>query len=150
MTAANCTSFGLGKMFIQNASKADVAAGNHKDPGTNSMLIQIADPAGTFPDPAYPFSTVHQFRFLDLEEKDSPEMDDFKITDIQAHLLVALLEAAKLEDMNVIVHCSAGICRSGAVTEVGVMMGFEDTGRHRTPNLLVKYKMMKALGWTYE
>jgi len=30
------------------------------------------------------------------------------------------------------------------------MMGFEDTGRFRSPNLLVKHRMMKALGWTYD
>jgi hypothetical protein len=52
--------------------------------------------------------------------------------------------------MNVVVHCFAGICRSGAVCEVGVMMGFNDTGRFRAPNLLVKHRMMRALGWTYD
>jgi hypothetical protein len=52
--------------------------------------------------------------------------------------------------MNVVVHCYAGICRSGAVCEVGVMMGFQDTGRFRSPNLLVKHGMMRALGWTYD
>ena len=52
--------------------------------------------------------------------------------------------------MNVVVHCYAGICRSGAVCEVGVMMGFNDTERFRSPNLLVKHRMMKALGWTYD
>jgi hypothetical protein len=30
------------------------------------------------------------------------------------------------------------------------MLGFEDTGRFRSPNLLVKHRMMKALGWTYD
>jgi hypothetical protein len=52
--------------------------------------------------------------------------------------------------MNVVVHCFAGICRSGAVCEVGVMMGFNDTERFRSPNLLVKHRMMKHLGWTYD
>jgi hypothetical protein len=52
--------------------------------------------------------------------------------------------------MNVVVHCFAGICRSGAVAEVGVMMGFDDVGRTRIPNLLVKHRMMRALGWTYD
>ena len=28
-------------------------------------------------------------------------------------------------------------------------MGFDDTERFRSPNLLVKHRMMKALGWTY-
>jgi Mg2+/Co2+ transporter CorB len=29
-------------------------------------------------------------------------------------------------------------------------MGFQDTEVFRSPNLLVKHKMMKALGWTYD
>jgi hypothetical protein len=52
--------------------------------------------------------------------------------------------------MNVIVHCVAGVCRSGAVCEVGVMLGFDDTEAFRSPNLLVKHRMMKCLGWTYD
>jgi hypothetical protein len=52
--------------------------------------------------------------------------------------------------MNVIVHCVAGVCRSGAVCEVGVMLGFDDTEAFRSPNLLVKHRMMRCLGWTYD
>ena len=52
--------------------------------------------------------------------------------------------------MNVVVHCHAGVCRSGAVCEIGVMMGFDDCEVFRSPNLLVKHKMMKVLGWTYD
>ena len=52
--------------------------------------------------------------------------------------------------MNVVVHCVAGVCRSGAVCEIGVMMGFRDTEVFRSPNLLVKHKMMKVLGWLYD
>jgi predicted protein tyrosine phosphatase len=48
-----------------------------------------------------------------------------------------------------VVHCAAGICRSGAVVEVAVMMGFVDTNMHRIPNSMVKYKLMQQLGWTY-
>jgi predicted protein tyrosine phosphatase len=76
--------------------------------------------------------------------------EDWKVSDAQAIELVRLLQHAKDNDMNVIVHCTAGICRSGAVTEVGVMMGFEDTHAVRQPNLMVKHKMMKVLGWTYD
>jgi len=63
---------------------------------------------------------------------------------------VHLLQRALDNHMNVIVHCVAGVCRSGAVCEVGVMMGFQDTEAFRSPNLLVKHKMMQALGWTYD
>ena len=51
---------------------------------------------------------------------------------------------------NVLVHCHAGICRSGAVVEVGTMLGFTATERFRQPNLRVKHRMMKVLGWTYD
>jgi hypothetical protein len=73
-----------------------------------------------------------------------------KCSQAQADELVRLLQHAKDNRMNVVVHCFAGICRSGAVCEVGVMLGFRDTGRFRQPNLLVKHRMMKALGWTYD
>jgi Tat protein secretion system quality control protein TatD with DNase activity len=73
-----------------------------------------------------------------------------KCSQAQADELVRLLRHALDNQMNVVVHCFAGICRSGAVCEVGVMMGFQDTGRFRSPNLLVKHQMMKALGWTYD
>ena len=52
--------------------------------------------------------------------------------------------------MQVVVHCHAGVCRSGAVCEIGVMMGFNDTEVFRSPNLLVKHKMMQVLGWLYD
>jgi protein-tyrosine phosphatase len=75
--------------------------------------------------------------------------DETKISDEQAAQIVALLQRAIDNHMNVVVHCHAGICRSGAVVEVATMMGFDATARYRQPNLRVKYKMMKVLGFTY-
>ena len=136
-------------MWIQNVSMSDVRQGFHIDPGINSMLIQIVDPAYEFPAPKYQFRETHQFEFLDAEREDNFP-DEAKITDTQAQELVRLLQHAQDQHMNVIVHCHAGVCRSGAVTEVGVMLGFKDTESFRSPNLLVKHKMMKVLGWTYD
>jgi len=102
-----------------------------------------------FPVARHEFRETYQFEFLDLEEKDVWG-EEFKITDDQAAELVRLLQRAFDEKMNVIVHCVAGVCRSGAVAEVGVMMGFRDTEVYRAPNLMVKHKMMKVLGWTYD
>ena len=136
-------------MWIQNVSMSDIRQGFHIDPGFNSMLIQIVDPASEFPVPKYQFREVHQFEFLDAERDDNYP-DEAKITDQQAQELVRLLQHAQEQRMNVIVHCHAGVCRSGAVCEVGVMLGFQDTESFRSPNLLVKHRMMKALGWTYD
>ena len=135
--------------WIENVAAADIPTRFHHEAGENSMLISIVDPASWRPTPAHKFKEVHNFEFLDVEEKDEVLEEAMRCSQQQADELVRLLQHAKENRMNVVVHCFAGICRSGAVTEVGVMMGFDDTGRFRAPNLLVKHRMMRALGWTY-
>jgi predicted protein tyrosine phosphatase len=136
--------------WIQNVSLADVRKGHHVAVGENSMLIQIVDPDMEHPTPYHQFKEVHQFKFLDLEQSDDCINDKWKVQDEQAEQLVGLLRHALDQRMDVVVHCVAGVCRSGAVAEVGVMLGFDDAEAFRSPNLLVKHKMMKKLGWTYD
>jgi len=136
-------------MWIQNISMRRLMDGDHTNPGKDSVLIQIVDPDREFPKPKFKFSEVHQFRFLDLEEDDSWG-EDQKITDEQALDIVNILKSAHDSRKNVIVHCHLGVCRSGAVCEVGTMMGFKDRRTYRNPNMLVKKKLMNALGWGYE
>ena len=134
--------------WIENVAAADIPTGFHHDVGPNSMLISITDPAGWRPEAKQQFKERHDFEFLDAEDDDGfPE--EAKISDAQAEELVGLLKHALENRMNVVVHCMAGICRSGAVAEVGVMMGFNDCEKFRQPNLRVKHKLMKVLGWTY-
>ena len=145
--------------WIQNVALSDIPKGYHirveKD---RSLLIQIVDPGMEFPKPLYEFTAVHQFEFLDIEEDGLTnngdgtwtDMSEFAVTDSQAESLVLLLKQALDKGWDVVVHCVAGVCRSGAVCEVGVMLGFNDTEAFRSPNLLVKHKMMRALGWTYD
>lgn len=145
-------------MWIENVALSDIPKGFHHDAGENSMLIQISDYDMAFPIPKHKFKETHQFTFLDVEEDGMTntgngkqiDLSEFAITDEQAGELVRLLQHALANCMNVVVHCHAGVCRSGAVCEVGVMMGFSDCERFRSPNLLVKHKMMKVLGWTYD
>ena len=136
--------------WIENVAADDIPKRFHHEAGENSMLISIVDPASWRPTPAHKFKEIHNFEFLDVEETDHVDDEAMKCSHEQAAELVRLLQHAKEKHMNVVVHCFAGICRSGAVCEVGVMMGFADTGRFRSPNLLVKHRMMKALGWTYD
>ena len=136
--------------WIENVAAVDVPMRFHHEAGENSMLIQIMDPASSWwPNPAHDFKETHRFEFLDAEDRDGFP-DETKISDVQAQEIVDLLKHALDNNMNVIVHCMAGLCRSGAVAEVGVMMGFGDTERTRIPNIRVKHRMMKALGWTYD
>jgi hypothetical protein len=113
-------------------------------------LIQICDPPGDFPQPFHTFREVHQFEFLDVERDTHVDDEAMRCSQAQADELVRLLQHALTNDMDVVVHCHAGVCRSGAVCEVGVMMGFQDTRVFRSPNLLVKHRMMKALGMLYD
>ena len=136
--------------WIQNISLSDIRKGFHIEPGPNAMLIQIVDPPGDFPTPLKSFKETHQFQFLDVEENDQVLEEEMRCSHEQAAELVRLLQHALDKRMNVVVHCVAGVCRSGAVCEVGVMLGFNDTEVFRSPNLLVKHRMMKHLGWTYD
>lgn len=136
-------------MWIQNLSMQRIKDGDHINPGKNAMLIQIVDPAYGFPIPKHKFKEIHQFEFLDYEDDDK-FYEEAHINDEQAEKLVSLLKYALHKKMNVIVHCHMGLCRSGAVCEVGVMMGFKDKETLRIPNLKVKRKMMQVLGWTYD
>lgn len=144
--------------WIENCAADEITKRFHHDAGDNSMLIQIMDPPGDFPTPKHKFKEVHQFDFLDIEEDgltnlgdgEWTDMSEFAITDDQASELVSLLTHALENHMNVVVHCFAGVCRSGAVVEVGSMMGFTPVEKFREPNLLVKHKMMKVLGLPYD
>jgi predicted protein tyrosine phosphatase len=136
--------------FIENVPAVDVKNGHHMDAGPNAMLISITDPAGWRPEAKFAFKERHDFEFLDAEDEDGFP-DEAKISDEQAAELVRLLQRAQENHMNVVVHCMAGICRSGAVVEVASMMGFTPADhRVRIPNLRVKHKMMKVLEWTYD
>lgn len=139
----------MSQRFIENVAASDVTTGFHYDCGPNAMLISITDPAGWKPNPKHNFKEVHEFEFLDAEDEDGFP-DECKIQDEQAENIIALLNRAKENHMNVVVHCFAGICRSGAVVEVATMMGFTPTDRFRQPNLRVKRKLMKVLGLTYD
>lgn len=151
------------KPFIQNVARRSIELGDHLIGRQNyyidslsttvlqdTVLISISDPAQEPPVPYYSFKTSLCLNFLDLEEDQMPEADEFKITYEDAEKIIKFLQDALNNGYNVIVHCTAGVCRSGAVVEVGTMMGFRDTGTYRQPNLMVKKYLMKALGWGYD
>lgn len=131
--------------FIENVSMAHAASGYHYDAGLNSMLIQIVDPGYSFPQPKHNFKEVYQFEFLDEETVTKFAPEEFLISDGQAEEIVFLLKKALDNHMNVIVHCHAGVCRSGAVAEIGELMGFAPSGNFRAPNILVKKKMLQVI-----
>lgn len=139
------------KPWIENISLDAVRKGEHYDAGDNSMLIQIVDPGVEFPTPKFKFKDVRQFFFLDVEDDEKEKIYyAAAITDADAEGIAEALKHALANHMNVVVHCHMGVCRSGAVAEVGVAMGFQDTEKFRVPNTMVKKKLMKYLGMTYD
>lgn len=131
--------------FIENISLIDVKNGWHYDASPNSVLIQIVDNDMTFPTPKYNFKEVHQFKFLDEEHPERIINKEFTAcTYAEAQQIVEILLRALANQSNVIVHCHAGICRSGAVAQFGVDIGFQDTEKYRQPNLLVKSLLNQA------
>lgn len=144
-------------LFIENISRQNLIEGFHSVPG-RCILIQIRDPdtperlSKPFPDPLphYNFEMAYRFEFFDAEDHHDDVPEELMISDQQAKDLVNILLDARDNRQNVIVHCHAGLCRSGAVAEVGVILGFKSTGRRRLPNLRVKKKMMDVLGLSYD
>lgn len=133
------------KPWIENIGFKEVQTGFHHDAGFNSMLIQIVDPGTEVPTPKFAFKEVRQFFFLDVENSDTL-LHAAAITNEDAKGIAEALQHAWNNHMNVVVHCHMGVCRSGAVAEVGTMMGFRDVGNFRAPNLMVKKKVMEQLG----
>ena len=134
--------------YIENCPQIAVEKGTHQIPPSGAILIQITDPDGDFVSPYFEpsFEAVYKFRFYDVT---APLWGNNRllepITQDQADFLVRILDFALEKDYNVIVHCAAGICRSGAVTEVGAIMGFRAIHDNRMPNVEVKSKMLRAL-----
>ena len=130
-------------MWIQNISRSAIKNGTHKTPDENTILIQIANPNDAFPIPKFKFSEVYKFKFWDSEDENIEEI----FSDEQADQISRIIQDAVKNRKSVIVHCDAGICRSGAVCEAGVIFGLHDTGSYRIPNLLVKRKLLEAFGF---
>lgn len=133
---------------IINVSRRDIELGTVKHYSSRTtVLIQITDPDLAPPVPVQDFGETYQFKFLDIDDATSP----FAITTDIARDIAAILKSAYARQLNVVVHCTVGVCRSGAVVEAGVALGFDDPGIFRAPNVLVKKLVMKELGFaTYE
>lgn len=132
--------------WIGNYSKTAVHKGLHfANNENNSVLIQISDCDSHPLEPARKFTEIHRFWFDDTED----ESDKNCIKDTHVQQIAEILRSAYEKNQDVVVNCHAGLCRSGAITEVGVMMGFKDAETKRIPNLLVKNKLTECLGLSF-
>ena len=129
---------------IENCSWDDFLRGNHRINPIGTIAIQIVDPGDTPPEPAEDvFHSRHVFEFLDAEAPTQFFPEKKLISNEQAEDIASILVSALDEDRDVLVHCVAGMCRSGAVVEVAEMIGFDECFRCRMPNVRVKQKLME-------
>jgi protein-tyrosine phosphatase len=130
---------------IENCSWGDFVTGNHRIGPIGTVAIQIVDPGDTPPEPAEDvFQSRHLFEFLDAEVPTRFFPEEKLISDQQAEDIASILIRAFEENHDVLVHCVAGACRSGAVVEVAEMVGFTECPRFRLPNARVKSKLMSC------
>ena len=134
----------MGIVWIENAAWADVIAGDHITAGDNAVLIQIIDPDHTFPLPKHHFKETYQFKFLDIE-RGMEGFDRFGIKKEQARQLVDILYNAYAQQSNVVVHCFAGVSRSGAVVAAATLIGFQPVEKFRGPNRTVFELLAKII-----
>lgn len=134
------------KLICENVSGLDVLQGNHISVHCSpTYLIQISDVCKRQPIPKYEedFKCILCLNFDDVED----ENNKFCISDNQAQQIADFILKAKADNADIVVHCLAGICRSGAVVEAAMSVGYTDAvNRLRIPNTLVKRKVMQCLG----
>lgn len=126
-------------MWVQNVSKQRIKEGDHYL-DSNTVLIQIQDVCTEFVVPKYAstFKEIYQFEFMDDDDPNKEE----NIQQDQADQIANILIDCHKNRHNVVVHCHAGVCRSGAVVEVAEIMGFVDAGAYKIPNTLVKKRIL--------
>ena len=115
-------------------------------PPPDSWIISIANPNGAVSKlKGYP--SLLQAVFHDISE---PQPGFRAISDEDAECIASFIQRAKEENKNLYVHCSVGVCRSGAIVEVLLALGWEIDPKclcpERKPNMLVYDKVRRACG----
>ena len=131
--------------LIENVPMFAVELGSHRINAKNAYLISITDPKDKKPEIAGKFAEVHYFKFHDLEKIPEDMPDAILMNDADATKIISILNKALAKNYDVVVHCGAGICRSGAVVEAATALGFVPVHNNRIPNLHVKRKLFEKI-----
>ncbi|MDO9252601.1 MAG: hypothetical protein Q7U48_13760 [Hydrogenophaga sp.] len=113
---------------ITRCSAAEFLAGVHPAPSREAVAIQITDPCCAAPRAGDQYHALHHFEFTDTERA-SELTGEFAINNDQARSIAVILRDALAEGRDVVVHCQAGIYRSGGVAEAARRCGFDYVNR---------------------
>ena len=142
---------------IYNLSKAEVEKLSYRKsrPYAGYASMRILDPGAYFINTSLcGFVDEVRFEFLDATPEECVMYgwpSEFMITDEQAEQIAAKLLEWEGRGLNIIVHCHAGLCRSGAVTLAMVERGYDDPilenedKYERIPNKYVFDKIVSAM-----
>lgn len=142
---------------IYNLSKAEVEKISYSTskPYAGYAILRILDPAVFFKNVTNcGFVAEHRFEFIDATPEECIQYrlsDEYLITEEQATAIAKLLLDWELKGLNIIVHCYAGLCRSGAIVELMVDRGYDDPilenpeKYERIPNMYVFDKIVSAM-----
>lgn len=114
-------------------------------PDGNTVCISISEPGRK---PRLPqFVDLIREHFQDYDSGKAPE-GAVLFTPTHAARLARFARKHRDAGRNILVHCAAGVSRSGAVVEalLEAFPEYEDRGWPRHPNGLVKSSMKRALG----
>lgn len=133
--------------FIENCSLEKVLYGRHRLPSTGSILIQITDPGLDHIIPYYDdYHEIYKFWIWDISKVTYEGNREFiPMGELDSKIIKRILLKALEQERNVIVHCHAGLCRSGAVTEFGHILGLIPVHSNRLPNVHMISMFKKTL-----
>ena len=126
------------------------------EPESNTVIVSITEPV--FPGHQIKRSEPARLKpgYVDILRLEFQDYDSFKQMQIPADAVVFTQKMASLtarflrkhRGKNIVVHCAAGISRSGAIVEATLeaFEEYEDRGWQRFPNGLVKTLMKRAFG----
>lgn len=150
---------------IGNWSLNSMQRGRHKSVPENTILISIRDPYYYLPNShekreiesslfafksKSKFKEIYTFYFHDIEKYE----EKYELVSSEQIVEISnILKNAFESNTNIYVHCHAGVCRSGAVVEAGLLLGFELSSckymKKRIPNSYLFNELRKQLGFTY-
>lgn len=126
--------------------------------GRDRWLISINNP-GDLPQihAGNDFKEILTLEFDDVERLDQQHWHQNRMlkrmSGSDLSLLVEFIKKAQTAKVDLYVHCAAGICRSGAVVEVLVMLGWqvddEVIAGERHPNRFVFNHLRRAFGYEF-
>lgn len=115
-------------------------------PDDNTVVISITEPKRKAR--LSGFKDMLRLEFQDYDSSRKHPEDAVLFTPTLAARIVRFARKHRDNNSNILVHCAAGISRSGAVAEalLEAFPEYEDKGWPRFPNGMVKSMMKRALG----